>query len=104
MTNAPYLNHEGDPMKKHIGIEVMETAAVGTAFRTASASHRGTVDVLTKNESRDALKSSIRAFVKAYLAYNPVVRDCSSCYYMRSGRFLVLTALSVPKLRRIISR
>ena len=50
-------------------------AAYQTAFTTASDPNRGKVDILNKNEARDALKSDIRAFVKAYLAYNPAVSD-----------------------------
>jgi hypothetical protein len=49
--------------------------AYETAFATASDPNRGKVDVLNKNEARDALKSDIRAFVKAYLVYNPAVTD-----------------------------
>jgi hypothetical protein len=49
--------------------------AYETAFNTAQNPNRGKVDILNKNEARDALKSSIRAFVKAYLAYNPAVSD-----------------------------
>jgi hypothetical protein len=49
--------------------------AYQTAFNTASDPNRGKVDVLNKNEARDALKSDIRTFVKAYLAYNPAVSD-----------------------------
>jgi hypothetical protein len=45
------------------------------AFSTAQNPNRGKVDVLNKNETRDALRSDIRAFVKAYLAYNPAVSD-----------------------------
>ncbi|MDR0561102.1 MAG: hypothetical protein LBG73_00240 [Spirochaetaceae bacterium] len=46
-----------------------------TAFTAAIDPNRGKVDVLNKNESRDALKTDIRACVKAYLAYNPAVTD-----------------------------
>jgi hypothetical protein len=51
--------------------------AYQAAFTTASDPNRGKVDVLNKNEARDALKSDIRAFVKAYLAYNPAVSDAN---------------------------
>jgi hypothetical protein len=33
------------------------------------------VDVLAKNEARDALKAALRTFIKAYLTYNPEVTD-----------------------------
>jgi hypothetical protein len=52
-----------------------QLTAYETAFNTAQNPNRGKVDILNKNEARDALKSSIRAFVKAYLAYNPAVSD-----------------------------
>jgi hypothetical protein len=45
------------------------------AFATAQNLNRGKVDVLNKNEARNALKSSIRTFVKAFLVYNPAVSD-----------------------------
>jgi hypothetical protein len=50
-------------------------AAYDTAFEAAQDPNRGKVDVLAKNEARDALKSALRTFVKAYLAYNPAVTD-----------------------------
>jgi hypothetical protein len=46
-----------------------------TAYTAAEDPNRGKVDVLAKNEARDALKSAIRTFVKAYLTYNPAVSD-----------------------------
>ncbi|GHU57074.1 hypothetical protein FACS189442_5990 [Spirochaetia bacterium] len=52
-----------------------ELTAYETAFTAASDPNRGKVDVLTKDKTRDALKTSLRAFVKAYLAYNPAVSD-----------------------------
>jgi hypothetical protein len=52
-----------------------QLTAYETAFEAAQNPNRGKVDVLSKNEARDALKSSIRKFVKAYLAFNPVVTD-----------------------------
>jgi hypothetical protein len=52
-----------------------QVTAYETAFETAQNPNRGKVDVLNKNEARDALKSSLRAFVKAYLSYNPAVTD-----------------------------
>jgi hypothetical protein len=52
-----------------------ELAAYETAYNAAQNPNRGKVDVLTKNEARDALKASLRTFVKAYLTYNPTVSD-----------------------------
>jgi hypothetical protein len=52
-----------------------QLTAYETAFTTAQNPNRGKVDVLNKNEARDALKSALRAFVKAYLSYNPAVTD-----------------------------
>jgi hypothetical protein len=53
-----------------------QLTAYETAFEAAQNPNRGKVDVLTKNEeARDALKSSLRTFVKAYLAFNPAVTD-----------------------------
>jgi hypothetical protein len=46
-----------------------------TAFEAANNPNRGKVDVLQKNETRDALKAAVRPYVKAYLAYNPAVTD-----------------------------
>jgi hypothetical protein len=52
-----------------------QLAAYETAFEAAQNPNRGKVDVLNKNEARDALKTSLRTFVKAYLSYNPAVTD-----------------------------
>jgi hypothetical protein len=52
-----------------------ELTAYETVFTATQNPNRGKVDVLNKNEAQDALKSSIQAFVKAYLAYNPAVTD-----------------------------
>jgi hypothetical protein len=49
--------------------------AYQTAYTAAEDPNRGKVDVLAKNEARDALKSAIRTFVKACLTYNPAVSD-----------------------------
>jgi hypothetical protein len=49
--------------------------AYEAAFQAAQSPNRGKVDVLTKNEARDALKSKIRVYVKAYLINNPAVTD-----------------------------
>lgn len=50
-------------------------AAYETAFAAAQNPNRGRVDVLNKNESRDALKKELRIYVKAYLISNPAVTD-----------------------------
>jgi hypothetical protein len=52
-----------------------QLTAYEAAYEAAQNPNRGKVDVLTKNEARDALKVSLRGFVKAYLAYNPAVSD-----------------------------
>ncbi|MHB9291850.1 hypothetical protein Holit_00936 [Hollandina sp. SP2] len=49
--------------------------AYETAFEAAQNPNRGKVDVLNKNETKEALMQNIRAFIKAYLAYNPAVSD-----------------------------
>jgi hypothetical protein len=46
-----------------------------TAFEAARNPNRGKVDVLNKNEAKEALTQSLRAFIKAYLTYNPTVSD-----------------------------
>jgi hypothetical protein len=50
-------------------------SAYETAFEAAQNPNRGRVDVLNKNETRDALKKEIRLYVKAYLINNPAVTD-----------------------------
>jgi hypothetical protein len=45
------------------------------AFQTALNPNRGKVDVLAKNEAKDALKKEIRIYVRAYLINNPAVTD-----------------------------
>jgi hypothetical protein len=52
-----------------------QLAAYEAAFEAAQNPNRGKVDILAKNEARDALKTALRAFVKAYLTYNPAVSD-----------------------------
>ncbi|MDR0525976.1 MAG: hypothetical protein LBG90_08935 [Spirochaetaceae bacterium] len=52
-----------------------ELTAYSAAFSAAQNPNRGKVDVLNKNEARDALKGNLRTFVKAYLAYNPALSD-----------------------------
>jgi hypothetical protein len=49
--------------------------AYETAFNAAQNPNRGKVDVLNKNETKEALIQSFRAFIKAYLTYNPAVSD-----------------------------
>ncbi|MDR3334302.1 MAG: hypothetical protein LBT13_05375 [Treponema sp.] len=43
------------------------------AYTTAANPNRGKVDVMAKNQARDALKAALRVFIKAYLTYNPLV-------------------------------
>jgi hypothetical protein len=45
------------------------------AFNAAQNPNRGRVDILRKKETREALKTSVRIFVKAYISYNPDVSD-----------------------------
>ena len=52
-----------------------QLAAYEAAFATAQDPNRGKVDIYNKNDTRDTLKSSIRVFVRAYLAHNPAVSD-----------------------------
>jgi hypothetical protein len=52
-----------------------QLTAYEVAFAAVQAPNHGKVDVLTKNEARDALKSSVRVFVKACLTCNPAVSD-----------------------------
>jgi hypothetical protein len=49
--------------------------AYDTAFQAAQNPNRGKIDVLTKNEAKEALISVLRTFIKAYLMYNPAVTD-----------------------------
>jgi hypothetical protein len=49
--------------------------AYQTAYTKTEDPNRGKVDVLAKNEARDALKAALRPFIKAYLTYNPAVSD-----------------------------
>jgi hypothetical protein len=50
-------------------------AAYESALQTALNPNRGKVDVLAKNEAKEALKKEIRIYVKAYLINNPAVSD-----------------------------
>jgi hypothetical protein len=52
-----------------------QMTAYETAFEAAQNPNRGKVDVLNKNEAKEALTASLRAFIKGYLTYNPVVSD-----------------------------
>jgi hypothetical protein len=47
------------------------------AFNADQNKNRRKVDVLTKNEEKDALMEALRGFIKAYLTYNPVVSDAN---------------------------
>jgi hypothetical protein len=52
-----------------------QLTAYEAAFGAAQNPNRGKVDVLNKNETKTALESSLRGFIKAYIAYNPAVSD-----------------------------
>jgi hypothetical protein len=52
-----------------------QLTAYETAFEAAQNQNRGKVDVLNKNETKEALIQNLRAFIKAYLTYNPAVSD-----------------------------
>jgi hypothetical protein len=52
-----------------------QLTAYETAFEAAQNPNRGKVDVLNKNETKSALETSLRGFIKACLAYNPSVSD-----------------------------
>jgi hypothetical protein len=71
---SPKLTNFNIPAGAFTPIQAQLTA-YETAFEAAQNPNRGKVDVLNKNEARDTLKTSIRSFVKAYLAYNPAVSD-----------------------------
>ncbi|MDR2120476.1 MAG: hypothetical protein LBP64_06345 [Tannerella sp.] len=45
------------------------------AYTLAQDPNRGKVDVLSKNESRDALKAALRQFVKEHLIYNSLITN-----------------------------
>jgi hypothetical protein len=49
--------------------------AYETAFNAAQNPNRGKVDVLTKNEAKEALITALWTFIKGYLTYNPAVSD-----------------------------
>jgi hypothetical protein len=52
-----------------------QMTAYETAFEAAQRPNRGKVEVLTKNEAKEALTASLRVFIKVYLANNPAVSD-----------------------------
>ena len=52
-----------------------QMTAYEAAFNAAQNPNRGKVDVLTKNEAKEALTASLRAFIKGFLTYNPAVSD-----------------------------
>ncbi|MDR2193388.1 MAG: hypothetical protein LBP19_02835 [Treponema sp.] len=58
----------------HISLEALLTA-YESAFAAAQNPNRGKLDVLRKNETRNALKKAVRLYVKAYLINNPAVTD-----------------------------
>jgi hypothetical protein len=49
--------------------------AYEAAFHAANSPNRGKVDILHKNQTRNALKKEIRLYVRAYLINNPAVTD-----------------------------
>jgi hypothetical protein len=49
--------------------------AYEAAFKAVLSPNHGKVDVLNKNEAKEALTHSVRAFVRGYLTYNPAVSD-----------------------------
>jgi hypothetical protein len=49
--------------------------AYETAFTAVQNPNRGKVDVLNKNETKEALTEVLRTFIKGYLTYNPAVTD-----------------------------
>jgi phosphoribosylformylglycinamidine (FGAM) synthase PurS component len=59
-----------DPQGEMVLLGIYETK-----LEAAQDPNRGKVDVLAKNESRDALEKAVRAYCKAYLLYNPKVTD-----------------------------
>jgi hypothetical protein len=52
-----------------------QIAIYEAAYRRAEDPNRGKADVFAKNQARDTLKRTVRAFVKAWLAYNPAISD-----------------------------
>jgi hypothetical protein len=52
-----------------------QIAIYESAYRRAEDPNRGKADVFAKNQARDTLKRTVRVFVKAWLAYNPVISD-----------------------------
>jgi hypothetical protein len=52
-----------------------QLTAYEAAFAAVQAPNHGKVDVLTKNEAKEALGHSLKTFIKAYLTYNPAVSD-----------------------------
>jgi hypothetical protein len=50
-------------------------AAYETAFEKMADPNHGALDTQRKNETRNALKTAIRAFVMGFITYNPSVTD-----------------------------
>jgi hypothetical protein len=71
---SPKLSAFNIPAETLTPIQGLFTA-YETAFNAAQNQNRGKVDVLTKNEAKDALITALRAFIKGYLTYNPAVSD-----------------------------
>jgi hypothetical protein len=72
------------------------------AFEAAKNPNRGKVDILAKNETRDALKKKIRVYVKAYLINNPAVTDedkaAMGLPIYKTGRSPIQVPETVPEL------
>jgi hypothetical protein len=63
------------PTENLTPIQGLLTAYETTAFSSAQNPNRGKVDVLTKNEAKEAFITALRTFIKGYLTYNPAVSD-----------------------------
>ena len=71
---TPKLSNFNIPQKALTPIQGLLTA-YETAFNAAQNPNRGKVDVLNKNETKEALIEALRTFIKGYLTYNPAVSD-----------------------------
>jgi hypothetical protein len=69
------LHYTGWSIPSPQGILEALLNAYEAAFLSAKSPNRGKVDVLRKNETRDALKKDVRLYVRAYLINNPAVTD-----------------------------
>jgi hypothetical protein len=71
---TPYYTTWNIPSNAFQAIQMLLTD-FEAAYHQAEQPNRGKVDVLRKNETRDAFKKELRTFVKAYLTYNPAVSN-----------------------------